>query len=63
MKGIKREEQLIELDKQKTVIEKKKFIDEIRSGLGQEIKQNAGTVKRKKVGFFKRLFKRIMETF
>lgn len=63
MDEIKREERLIESDKLKTIINKKKFIKEIKSGLGEEIKQNAGIIKKKKVGFFKRLLNRLMETF
>lgn len=63
MNEIKREERLIESEKIKTELAKDKFIDEIRGGLGEQIKQNAGYVKKKKVGFFKRLFRRIMETF
>ena len=63
MNEIRREERLIESDKLKTEIAKDKFIDEIRNGLGEKIKQNAGVVKKKKVGFFTRLFRRIMDTF
>jgi hypothetical protein len=63
MDGIKREEKLIESDKLKTIINKKKFIKEMRNGLGDEIKQNAGIINKKKEGFFKRLIKRLMETF
>lgn len=63
MDEVKREERLIESDKTKTIIAKKKFIDEIKNGLGVEIKENAGIIKKKKIGFFKRLFNRIMDTF
>ena len=63
MRGIEREERLIESDKLKTEMSKKKFISEIKSGLGKEIKENAGVIKKKKVGLFKRIFNTIMETF
>ena len=39
------------------------FISEIKSGLGKQIKENAGVVKTKKVGFFRRILNTIMETF
>ena len=57
------EEKGIEYEKRKTVIEKGKFIKKIKSGFGEEIKQNAGIIKVKKVSRFKRILKRIMETF
>lgn len=63
MNEINREERLIEADKIKTDIAKNKFIDEIRNGLGDQIKKNAGVVKKKELGFFARVFKRIMDTF
>jgi len=63
MREIEREERLIESDKLKTEMSKKKFISEIKSGLGKEIKENAGVIKKKKVGLFKRIFNTIMETF
>ena len=53
----------MEADKLKTEMSKKKFISEIKSGLGKEIKENAGVVKTKKVGFFRRILNTIMETF
>ena len=63
MREFEREERLIESDKLKTEMSKKKFISEIKSGLGKEIKENAGVIKKKKVGLFKRIFNTIMETF
>jgi len=63
MREIEREERLIESDKLKTEMSKKKFISEIKSGLGKEIKENAGVIKKKKVGLFRRIFNTIMETF
>ena len=63
MREIEREEKFIEYDKLKTELSKKKFISEIKSGLGKEIKENAGVIKKKKVGLFKRIFNTIMETF
>ena len=63
MREIEREERLIEADKLKTELSKKKFISEIKSGLGKEIKENAGVIKKKKVGLFKRILNTIMETF
>jgi hypothetical protein len=63
MREIEREERLMEADKLKTEMSKKKFISEIKSGLGNQIKQNAGVVKTKKVSFFRRILNTIMETF
>jgi hypothetical protein len=63
MREIEREEKLIESDKLKTELSKKKFISEIKSGLGKEIKENAGVIKKKKVGLFRRILNTIMETF
>lgn len=63
MREIEREERLIEADKLKTELSKKKFISEIKSGLGKEIKENAGVIKKKKVGLFKRILNTILETF
>tara|TARA_Y100000389_G_scaffold143075_1_gene141194 strand:+ start:1309 stop:1500 length:192 start_codon:yes stop_codon:yes gene_type:complete len=63
MREIEREEKLIESDKVRTQINKKKFISEIKSGLGKEIKENAGVIKKKKVGLFRRILNTIMETF
>ena len=63
MREIEREERLMEADKLKTEMSKKKFISEIKSGLGKEIKENAGVIKKKKVGLFRRILNTIMETF
>ena len=63
MREIEREERLMEADKLKTEMSKKKFISEIKSWLGKEIKENAGVVKTKKVSFFRRILNTIMETF
>ena len=63
MREFEREERLIESDKLKTEMSKKKFISEIKSGLGKEIKENAGVIKKKKVGLFRRILNTIMETF
>lgn len=63
MREIEREERLMEADKLKTEMSKKKFISEIKSGLGKEIKENAGVIKKKKVGLFRKILNTIMETF
>ena len=63
MREFEREERLMESDKLKTELSKKKFISEIKSGLGKEIKENAGVIKKKKVGLFRRILNTIMETF
>ena len=63
MRQIEREERLMEADKLKTEMSKKKFISEIKSGLGKEIKENAGVIKKKKVGLFRKILNTIMETF
>lgn len=42
---LKETEKINELEKQKTIKKKKEFINEIKSGLGKEIKQNPSAVK------------------
>jgi hypothetical protein len=63
MNQFKIEEVGIENDSRKTLIEKDKFINEMKNGLGNEIKENAGVIRHKKPSFLKRIMKRIMDTF
>jgi len=63
MDPFKKEEAGIENDSRKTLIAKDKFINEMKSGLGKEIKENAGIIRHKKPSLFTRIIKRIMETF
>tara|TARA_B110000211_G_C14002601_1_gene519218 strand:+ start:892 stop:1083 length:192 start_codon:yes stop_codon:yes gene_type:complete len=63
MNQFKIEEVGIENDSRKTLIEKDKFINEMKNGLGSVIKENAGIIRHKKPSFFKRIMKRIMDTF
>jgi hypothetical protein len=63
MDPFKVEEIGIENDKRKTLIEKDKFINEMKNGLGKQIKENPGIIKHKKPSFFTRIMRRIMDTF
>ena len=64
---IKKESNSIKLETRKTDLKKEAFIQEIKNGLGEEIKLNPNQVKfaikPKKDGFFKRTFKRIFKVF
>jgi predicted site-specific integrase-resolvase len=53
----------IEYEKQKTQLKKEKFIKDIKSGLGNHIKNNGGRIKKIKKSKFKRFFERLMEIF
>lgn len=59
MDKIKREENLIALEKEKTELKKEQFIREIRNGLGEHIKNNGN----KTISMRKSLGKRILSIF
>ena len=63
MNQFKIEEVGIENDSRKTLIAKDKFINDIKNGLGNEIKENAGVIKHKKPSLLKQIMKRIIDTF
>lgn len=61
-----KEEQLINLDKKKTNLKKMAFIQEIKNGLGNEIKANPNTIEimeKPKINKIKILLKRIFKIF
>jgi hypothetical protein len=63
---IKKEENGIKLETKKTNLRKEAFIQEIKNGLGEQIKSNPNKVtitKPKKVGFFKRFLQKIFKVF
>ncbi len=53
----------MELDKQRTLNEKKKFINEIKNGLGEKIKKNPGKIEIKKKSFFQRIVDKLFKIF
>jgi hypothetical protein len=53
----------IEYEKQKTQLKKEKFIKEIKSGLGQHIKNNGGRVKKIKKSKLRLFWERLMNIF
>lgn len=63
---IKKEVNAMKLESKKTDLSKGAFIEEIKNGLGEEIKRNPNKVdiiKPPKENIFKRFFKRLMKTF
>ena len=63
MDEIKKEQNLIALDKEKTQLKKEQFIREIRNGLGEQIKQNGNKVTKIKVSWWKRTLNRLSKLF
>jgi hypothetical protein len=63
MDKIKREENLIALDKEKTQLKKEQFINEIRNGLGEHIKKKGNKVTKIKVSWWVRLKRKITKLF
>jgi len=67
--SIKKESNNIRLEKKKTDLKKEAFIQEIKNGLGEEIKINPNKVEVeikapiKQDGFFKRVLKKIFKVF
>ena len=63
MDEIKKEQNLIALDKEKTQLKKEQFIREIRNGLGEHIKQNGNKVTKIKVSWWKRILNKLSKLF
>lgn len=63
MDEIKKEQNLIALDKEKTQLKKEQFIREIRNGLGEHIKQNGNKVTKIKVSWWNRTLNRLSKLF
>tara|TARA_R110002110_G_scaffold408780_2_gene630630 strand:- start:742 stop:939 length:198 start_codon:yes stop_codon:yes gene_type:complete len=63
MDEIKKENNLIKFDKEKTQFKKERFIKEIRGGLGKHIKQNGNNIIRVKTSFFKRIIQKVRSIF
>tara|TARA_R110000796_G_scaffold252137_1_gene385311 strand:- start:10978 stop:11193 length:216 start_codon:yes stop_codon:yes gene_type:complete len=63
---IEKEENGIKLDRKKTDLRKEAFIQEIRNGLGEQIKANPNKIKIKtkpKENIIKKIFKKIIQIF
>lgn len=60
---VKQAENEILLEKYKTALKKNQFINEIKSGLGQEIKKNPGKVKIIKKTWYQKFFNGIKKIF
>jgi hypothetical protein len=63
MDEIKKEQNLIALDKEKTQLKKEQFIREIRNGLGEHIKQNGNKVTKIRVSWWKRTINKLSKLF
>ena len=53
----------MELDRLKTINEKKKLINEIKNGLGEEIKKTRGKIELKKKSIFTRIMEKLFKLF
>ena len=63
MDQFEKELNIMELDKIKTINEKKKLINEIKNGLGVEIKKKRGKIVIKKKSIFTRIMEKIFKLF
>lgn len=63
MDQFEKELNIMELDKIKTINEKKKLINEIKNGLGEEIKKKRGKIVIKKKSIFTRIMEKIFKLF
>lgn len=63
MDQFEKELSIIELDKIKTINEKKKLINEIKNGLGEEIKKTGGKIIVKKKTIFTDIMEKIFKLF
>tara|TARA_B100001769_G_C22086644_1_gene585813 strand:+ start:918 stop:1109 length:192 start_codon:yes stop_codon:yes gene_type:complete len=63
MDEIKREENLMRADIEKTILKKEQFIREIRGGLGERIKENGNKIKKINQSPLKRLWGFIKKIF
>ena len=63
MDELKREENLIKFDKEKTILKKEQFINEIRNGLGEHIKKNGNKITKIKKSRWSRMMSEIKQMF
>ena len=63
MDEIKREENLMAFDREKTELKKEQFIKQIRNGLGEQIKKNGNKVQRIKRSRWERFWMKIKQMF
>ena len=63
MNELKREENLIRFDKEKTELKKEQFINEIRNGLGEHIKNNGNKITKIKRSRWSRFISKIKQMF
>ena len=63
MDELKREENLIRFDKEKTELKKEQFINEIRNGLGEHIKKNGNKITKIKKSRWSRMMSKIKQMF
>lgn len=63
MDQFEKELSIMELDRLKTINEKKKLINEIKNGLGEEIKKTRGKIVIKKKSFFTRIMEKLFKLF
>lgn len=63
MDQFEKELSIMELDRLKTINEKKKLINEIRNGLGEEIKKTRGKIEVKKKSIFTRIMEKLFKLF
>lgn len=63
MDETKREENLIKFDKEKTILKKEQFINEIRNGLGEHIKKNGNKITKIKKSRWSRMMSKIKQMF
>lgn len=53
----------IESEKIKTQLKKEQFIKQIKSGLGEHIKQNGGNIKKVKKSLLRRFWEKLLNVF
>ena len=63
MDQFEKELSIMELDRLKTINEKKKLINEIKNGLGEEIKKTRGKIEVKKKSIFTRIMEKLFKLF
>jgi hypothetical protein len=63
MDQFEKELSIMELDKLKTINEKKKLISEIKNGLGEEIKKTRGKIEVKKTSVLTRIMEKLFKLF
>tara|TARA_Y100001937_G_C7043236_1_gene295606 strand:+ start:362 stop:553 length:192 start_codon:yes stop_codon:yes gene_type:complete len=63
MDEIKREENLMAFDREKTELKKEQFIKQIRNGLGEHIKKNGNKVTRIKRSRWEKFWMKIKQMF